>query len=136
MRRQSLRSKMVIKTSRSKREVFLRSDFEKLGGYDQVGRALQQLTSNGFLIKLGYGLYAKARVNRITGKPMLSAPGGFAQVSEEALTRLGVKWVPSESVQAYQNGGAQIPANAEVVIFDRFSRKIKTDRFELKVSCA
>jgi hypothetical protein len=136
MKRLSLRTKIGTKISRSKREVFLRSDFETLGGYDQIGRALRELTSSGFLLKLGYGLYAKARINRITGQPMLSAQGGFTQVSEEALSRLGVKWKPSEAVEAYQAGGTQIPANAEVIIFDRFARKIKTDRFELQVRSA
>jgi hypothetical protein len=122
-----------MKISRSKREVFLRSDFEKLAGYDQVGRALRQLIAEGVLIKIGYGLYAKARLNRITGKPMLSAQGGFIEVAEEALSRLGVKWEPSKSIQAYQAGSAQIPANAEVIIFDRFNRRIGTEQFELQV---
>lgn len=111
----------------------MRSDFEKLAGYDQIGRALRQLIAEGVLIKIGYGLYAKARLNRITGKPMLSAQGGFTQVAEEALSRLGVKWEPSRSIQAYQAGSTQIPANAEVIIFDRFNRRIGTEQFELQV---
>lgn len=136
MKRLSLKAKVAMKISRSKREVFLRSDFEKLGGYDQIGRALRQLTAEGALIKIGYGLYAKARLNRITGKPMLSAQGGFSQVAEEALSRLGVKWKPSKSIQAYQAGSTQIPANAEVIVFDRFNRRIGTEQFELQVTQA
>ena len=81
-------------------------------------------------------LYAKARPNRITGKPMLSAEGGFSQVAQEALSRLGVKWQPSESVQAYQAGSTQIPANAEVIILERFNRRIGTDKFELQMAQA
>lgn len=133
MKRLSLKAKVAMKISRSKREVFLRSDFEKLAGYDQIGRALRQLIAEGVLIKIGYGLYAKARLNRITGKPMLSAQGGFTQVAEEALSRLGVKWEPLRSIQAYQAGSTQIPANAEVIIFDRFNRRIGTEQFELQV---
>jgi len=136
MKRLSLKSKVSTKISRSKREVFLRSDFENLAGYDQVGRALRQLAIEGFLLKIGYGLYAKARPNRITGKPMLSAEGGFSQVAQEALSRLGVKWQPSESVQAYQAGSTQIPANAEVIILERFNRRIGTDKFELQMAQA
>ena len=132
----SLKSKVATKVSRSKREVFLRSDFEKLAGYDQIGRALRQLTSDGVLVKVGYGLYAKARPNRITGKPMLAAKGGFTQVAEEALSRLGVKWESSKSVQDYQSGSTQIPANAEVIIFERFNRRIGTDKFELQMARA
>lgn len=136
MKRLSLKSKVSTKISRSKREVFLRSDFESLAGYDQVGRALRQLTSEGTLLKIGYGLYAKARPNRITGKPMLSAEGGFSQVAEEALSRLGVKWQPSKTVQAYQAGSTQIPANAEVIVLDRFNRRIGTEKFELQMARA
>lgn len=136
MKRLSLKAKVAMKISRSKREVFLRSDFEKLAGYDQIGRALRQLIAEGVLIKIGYGLYAKARLNRITGKPMLSAQGGFTQVAEEALSRLGVKWEPSKSIQAYQAGSTQIPANAEVIIFDRFNRRIGTEKFELQTAQA
>lgn len=136
MKRLSLKSKASTKISRSKREVFLRSDFESLAGYDQIGRALRQLTSEGFLLKIGYGLYAKARPNRITGKPMLSAEGGFSQVAEEALSRLGVKWQPSKTVQAYQAGSTQIPANAEVIVLDRFNRRIATEKFELQMARA
>ena len=136
MKRLSLKSKVATKISRSKREVFLRTDFEKLAGYDQIGRALRQLTSDGVLVKVGYGLYARARPNRITGKPMLAAKGGFTQVAEEALSRLGVKWEPSKSVLDYQSGSTQIPANAEVIIFERFNRRIGTEKFELRMARA
>ncbi len=134
MKRPVLKSKIATKISRSRREVFLRSDFEKLAGYDQVGRALRQLISEGLLIKVGYGLYAKARPNRITGKPMLSATGGFTQVAEEALSRLGVKWIASKSIEAYQSGSTHIPVNAEVIILERFNRRIATEKFELQMA--
>ena len=134
MKRNSLKSKVATKISRSKREVFLRTDFEKLAGYDQVGRALRQLTKDGVLMKIGYGLYAKSRPNRITGKPMLAAEGGFCQVAEEALSRLDISWQPSRSVREYQAGSSQIPANAEVIINERFNRRIATDKFELRLA--
>lgn len=41
---------------RSKANVFLRKDFDKLGGYDQVGRALREVTRKGKLVKAGYGV--------------------------------------------------------------------------------
>ena len=129
----SLKSKVAKKISRSKREVFLRADFKDLSGYDQIGRSLRQLNFEGVLVKIGYGLYAKARPNRITGKTMLAAKGGFTQVAEEALSRLDVRWEPSKSVQDYQSGSTQIPAKAEVVVFERFSRRIGTEKFDLRV---
>ncbi len=134
MKRISLKSKISDKIKHSRRLVFMRSDFEELGGYDQVGRVLRNLTAEGKLIKIGYGLYAKAHTNRLTGKPMLIAKGGFIQVAREALRRLGVKWSPSDSEISYLEGSTQIPANAEVIIFDRFNRKIATDKFKLQLN--
>ena len=63
---------------------------------------------------------------------MLAAQGGFAQVADEALSRLGVKRRPSKAVLDYQSGSTQVPANAEFVIFERFNRRIGTEKFELK----
>ncbi|HEN4748195.1 TPA: conjugal transfer protein [Legionella pneumophila] len=133
MPRISLRSRVEKKISRSKRQVFLRSDFEKLSDYDQVGRVLKELSREGKLLKIGYGLYAKARINRITGKPMLAADGGFTAISREALTRLGIKWQYSDATKSYMTNSTQIPANAEFVVKSRFNRKIGTDKFTLKV---
>lgn len=132
MKRQTLKSKIETKLRRSRRKVFLRADFEPLGGYDQVGRALRGIEESGQLLKIGYGLYAKARPNRITGKPMLDAEGGFSSIAQEALTRLGVKWAPSKALELYQAGSNQIPANAELVIFERFNRRIGTDKYSLR----
>ena len=129
---QTLKNRITVKINRSTRQVFLRSDFEKLSGYDQIGRALHELATEGQLIKVGYGLYAKSRPNQLTGKPMLAAEGGFVQVAKESLNRLGVKWVESDLVDAYQNGATQIPANAQVVVFGRFNRKIGTEKFKLR----
>lgn len=133
MKRPVLQPKIIAKIARSKQEVFLRADFADLAGYDQVGRVLRQLITEGQLIKIGYGLYAKARLNRINGEPMPSAPGGFCQVAQEALTRLGVAWSPGPATLAYQSGAStQVPANAEVVIQGRFSRTIAVNKYVLR----
>ncbi len=97
MKRASLKSRIKTKISQSSRLVFMRADFDRLGGYDQVGRALRELVTEGVLLKIGYGLYAKARLNRLTGSPMLAAEGGFEQIAQEALDRLGVKWTLSDA---------------------------------------
>ena len=130
----TIKQKIEDKISRAwKRHVFARKDFINLGEYDQVGRALLTLTKEGRLIRIGYGLYAKARPNRITGLPMFSAPGGFDQVAKEALSLLKVQWKPSDSEQAYNNGSTQIPANASICILGRFNRVIGTEKFKLQV---
>lgn len=130
----SLKQQIENKISRCwKRNVFARKDFIAMGDYDQVGRALLTITREGTLIRIGYGLYAKARQNRITGLPMLAATGGFEEVAKEALDLLDVKWQPSATEQEYNSGSTQIPVNAQVFINGRFHRKIGTDKFTLQV---
>jgi hypothetical protein len=73
--------------------VFTRKDFNDLAGYDKVGRVLRELVKEGQLMKVGYGVYTKARQNTITGKLMPTVPGRwFAAVVIEALERLKVDY--------------------------------------------
>ena len=133
MKKQSLKSLISDKVRKAKKKnVFLRKDFGSLGGYDQIGRALNQLTKDGRLIKVGYGLYAKAKKNNITGKPMIAANNGFVQVSEEALNRLKVDWKRASIDDDYNN--TQVRTTSAVIISSRFNRKIKTDKFELRIT--
>ncbi|MCF6766659.1 DUF6088 family protein [Thiotrichales bacterium 19S3-7] len=121
----TIKTAIFKKIKISKKEVFIRSDFKKIADYDQVGRALKELASDGELIRVGYGLYAKARKNRISGKPMVAAAGGFRQVAEESLKRLKVKWGYDNATKSYQKGSNQIPTkNIEIATTDRFNRKI------------
>jgi hypothetical protein len=113
--------------------VFLRDDFAALGGYDQVGRVLRQLEAQGRLVRIGKGLYAKARPNRITGKPMIAAPGGFDQAAKEALNRLGVQWEPASAEKAYQAGRKQIPARVMVRVKGPFHRQIAYGKYRLGI---
>jgi len=133
MTKKTLKKRISTKIKRSRKEVFKRSDFENLAAYDQVGRALRELAKEGDLIKIAYGLYAKARVNRITKKLMVAAPGGFAQVAREALKRLKVQWEPDVATNAYLTGSLQVPADFQAVIKSRFSRKIGYGNQKLKV---
>ena len=135
MARISLKKQIQAKIARCrKRNVFVREVFADLGGYDQVGRALLALTREGILLRIGYGLYAKARPNRLTGNPMLASEGGFEQVAKEALNVLRVKWQPSSSEVNYNAGDTQIPVNTQVTISGRFNRQIRTDKFKLQVT--
>lgn len=133
MRNQTIKSRIATKIRRSRKEVFKRSDFRKIANYDQAGRALRELTNERVLIKIGYGLYAKARINRITGKQMLTAPGGFAQVAKEALKRLNIPWSANPAAQAYASGSVQVPVDFQPIIDSRFSRKIAYRDQKLKI---
>ncbi|RBI65403.1 conjugal transfer protein [Vreelandella sulfidaeris] len=133
MRAETLESHIRTKIRKSRRTVFLRDDFAALGGYVQVGRVLRQLEAQGRLVRIGKGLYAKARHNRITGKPMIAAPGGFDQAAKEALSRLGVQWELASAEKSYQAGSTHIPARVVVRVKGPFHRQIAYGKHYLSI---
>ena len=137
MANMTLKQKVERKIDRCPdRCVFMRKDFAKMGGYDQVGRALLQLTSENKLVRMGYGLYARARINSLSGEPMIDCDGGFIGAAREALDLLGVEWDISEAERLYnENLTTQVPMHSGVIIKERFNRKIETeDGFKLRVA--
>jgi hypothetical protein len=132
MRKKTLREKIEGRIARKQDDVFLTREFGDLGGEDQVIRALRALIKDGKLVKLGYGVYGRAVVSRLSGKPMLYSPNGFAGASRQALTKLGVKWEPSEAERAYnERRSTQIPVNSVVRVRGRFSRQLRYGDSEL-----
>ncbi len=134
-RRRTLREKIEARIARKKDDsVFLTREFAGLGGEDQVLRALRGLVRDGKLVRLGYGVYGRAIVSRLSGEALLYSPGGFRGASREALTKLGVKWQPTESERAYNEGrSTQIPFNPVLRVKGRFSRRLRDKDLELVV---
>jgi hypothetical protein len=134
-RPKTLKQRIETRVSRTKRtDIFLPRDFLDLGGEDQVLRALRSLVRDGNLMRLGYGVYARAMRSRISGRPVISSPNGFHSAALQALNRLGVTWEQSDSTKAYNEGrSTQIPVNPTVKIKDRFSRRLSDGRTELRV---
>ena len=55
-------------------EVVLRRDLARFGSPAQISRALKQLVSEGKLVRIGLGVYAKAAPGPISGLPMARQP--------------------------------------------------------------
>lgn len=120
-----LKRRIRTRLQRSKRYVFTRDDFSDLGGYDQVGRVLRELVKDEILLKVGYGLYTKAKRNSITGNLMPACPAGSDAVILEALDRLKVDYTLDDSSTLYLSGqSTQIPAFTKLHISGRFSRRL------------
>jgi hypothetical protein len=132
-RKQTLREKIERRIVRKKGDdVFLTREFMKLGGEDQVLRALRKLVDDGRLVRLGYGVYGRAIVSRLNGRPMLYSRDGFAGVARQALDKLGVDWEPTEAERAYNEGrSTQVPVNPVVRVKGRFSRHLRYRDVEL-----
>ena len=133
VRRTTLRGRIETRIARRRGEdVFLPREFADLGGEDQVLRVLRGLVREGRLVRLGYGVYGRAVVSELSGKPMLYSPNGFAGAARQALTKLGVKWEPTEAERAYNEGrSTQVPVNPAVRVRGRFSRQLRYGNAEL-----
>jgi hypothetical protein len=119
----TIEGRIALRIARKKSPVLLREDFDDLGGYDQVGRALLALTKKGKLIKIGYGLYAKARVSLLTGNTVPAEP--LPALAQRALDRLGASPGPSRAATDYQEGrSTQVPTGRLISVNKRISRKI------------
>ncbi|MGB8841927.1 MAG: hypothetical protein WCC64_12765 [Aliidongia sp.] len=133
MRRQkTLRERIEGRIARKRDDVFLPREFRDLGGEDQVLRALRGLVRDGRLVRLGYGVYGRAILSRLSGEPLLYSPNGFIGAARQALTKLGVQWEPTEAETAYNEGrSTQIPVNPVVRVKGRFSRRLRDGKTEL-----
>lgn len=134
MRRpKTLRERIETRIARKRGDdVFLTREFRDLGGEDQVLRVLRTLVREKQLVRLGYGVYARAIVSRLSGAPILYSKNGFLGAARQALTKLGVQWEPSDAEREYNEGrSTQIPVNPVVRVKGRFSRRLHDGKQEL-----
>ena len=137
LRSKTLRERIESRIARKRGEdVFLTREFRDLGGEDQVLRALRTLVREKRLVRLGYGVYGRAVVSRLSGDPILYSQNGFLGAARQALTKLGVTtWEPSEAERDYNEGrSTQIPLNPVVRVKGRFSRRLRDGNQELVVA--
>jgi ferredoxin-NADP reductase len=84
------------------------------------------------LVRLGYGVYGRADVSRLSGEPMLYSPNGFLGAARQALNKLGVTWEATDAEQSYNEGrSTQVPLNPVVRVKGRFSRRLRDGNLEL-----
>ena len=62
-RRVTLRQRVEARIARRRDDAFLTREFLDLGGTRQVLRVLRELTEQGKLIRLGYGVYGRAEIS-------------------------------------------------------------------------
>ncbi len=122
-RLKTLIKRISYRIERGKKEVFIRKDFEDLSDYVQIGRVLRQLISVGKLIRIGYGLYAKATKSQISGEPIPRK--GINALAKEALARLNIQTIPSTCEKNYnEERSTQVPTGRVIAVRSRVSRKI------------
>lgn len=104
----SIKSRMMRSIALSKGDVVLRADFDHMGSSSQVSRALKAVVFAGKLVRLGYGIYAKAESSVLSGRAIPRQP--LESLAWEALQRLNVKVSLGRAQLEYSSGRTtQIP---------------------------
>ena len=115
----SLKFKVLARIKETRSNVVLREDIEDMGSPRQISRCFKDLVEMGELVKIGYGIYAKAYVSKTLNKPVIQ--NGFGQACKEALTKKGIKWEPGSAEQAYNAGAStQVPVRTIIQLKSRY----------------
>lgn len=61
----NLKNRIKRSISASKNEVFLRKEFDRFGSYRQVSRVLNDLATEGRIVRSGYGVYSKPTLTAV-----------------------------------------------------------------------
>jgi hypothetical protein len=127
-----LEGRIVRSISQRKGPVILRSEVAPLGSPAQVGRVLLKLVSDGKLVRVSKGVFAKTEINKFTGTPTPAAT--FEVIAAETLRKLGIEITPGWLAREYNNGrSTQIPMDSIVNTGKRrIRRKIQVGRRTVK----
>lgn len=131
--KQTLEARMQYRIKRGSASVYVPSDFFDLSDRDQVGRVLRKFVKEGLLIKLGPGIFARARKSTITGT--FIPEKNLQSLAVEALKKRGVKILPTRYERDYNAGKTtQVPTGLVIGVNKRVNRTIayngKTIKYE------
>ncbi len=119
----TLKDKIKYRIKKSKDFVFLIKDFSDLSDNDQILRALRTLVSERFLIRVGKGLYVKAKISLVSGT--LIPQENLRNIATAALSKLGVAVLETGAEKAYNNKlTTQVPNGFVIGVNKRVSRNI------------
>lgn len=105
--------------ARTRSPVVLRSDLQKLSGSaSQLSVVLKALIDQGLLVRIGVGVYAKAKPSVLSGMPIPVEP--LEVLAPIALRKLGVKVQPARRYRDYNAGRSnQVPVGVVVNVGNR-----------------
>ena len=127
----TLLTRIKMRIMRKRGDVILRSDFKDIGDYDQVGRCLLILVTEGALIKIGQGIYVRAVVSPLDNSPTL--PKSLNSLAEEALKRLDILTAPTSMERSYNEGrSTQVPTGRVIGVRKRVRRSIGFKGYTLR----
>lgn len=127
----TLKDKIKYRIKRSKSSVFLLKDFDDISDRNQVGRILRELIKENLLMKIGYGLYSRAKIDSFDNE--ILPERGLIEAGKEALRKLGIKTYPTTYETMYNNfQSTQVPTGRVIGVKSRITRKISEGGYSLK----
>lgn len=119
----TLEKRIQYRIKRKKDSVFMLADFQDLSDKDQILRALRKLITKNIIIKVGQGIYVRAKISKATNKAIPEKD--ITSIAVEALKKLNITVVQSEYDSMYNNKkSTQVPTGRVIAIKERVSRKI------------
>ena len=110
-----LEKRIQYRIKKSKDFVFMLPDFLDLSDRDQVMRALRKLIAKNLIVKVGQGVYVKAKESKLTGKiiPQID----LAEIGKAVAQKLNIKVLQSRYELWYNEGKTtQVPSGKVIAI--------------------
>lgn len=127
----TLKGKIKYRITRSKDIVFLVKDFLDLSGRDQVLRSLRELIADEVLVKVGKGLYVKARPSFINGQ--IVPVEDMRTVAISALKKLGIPTCITPAERDYNEyKSTQVPNGFIIGVTKPVTRKISFGKIVIR----
>lgn len=127
---ESIECKSLNRLKAIRGSAVLRKDFDGLGSYRQISRALNKLIEEKKLVKIGAGIYAKAYLSKYSNTPLIK--NGTDATLRAALKRLEIQYEPGSAEKAYNEGKTtQVPVRNIVRLKSRCRRRLGYKNSEL-----
>lgn len=126
----SLECKALARLNRMRGNVMLRRDLDGLGSHSQITRIIKKFITDKKLVKIGFGIYAKAYTSKYTDTPLIK--GGVDSAFYNALKKLDVSFESGSAEKEYTAGlTTQIPAKNVIRLKSRCRRQISYEKIRL-----
>lgn len=113
----------MVFLNKKRSNVVLRRDFDVLGSHSQMTRILKKFVAEGRLVKISFGVYAKAYASKYTTTPLVK--GGIDSALTTTLKKLHILFEPGSAEKEYVAGlTTQVPAKNVIRLKSRCRRKI------------
>ena len=113
-------------------QIFARSDLSQDRSNQEqlrLNRALKAFMNEGYIIKMGHGIYAKAtKMEFPNGQTKIVLQDSFEVIAMATLNKLGIQWELGRAIQEYNCGETtQVPVIFSIRLFSRFRGTISAE---------